>query len=268
MYFNPRPPFASATEAWLDAARLLRDNGPTYGLILHVTKPMLITPTDDAVISEVDQFLRANKSFPIATVANTIFPKQLYGTSGADALYERYRKIFPRIKHAVPDWGRYFERMINWPNGNEKPINQLDVLIEKLKASGPDGKIFRPNMFEVALYDPARDRNKFRGRQCLSLLEFKPERTASGGVLHMTAIYRSHYYVAKALGNFIGLGQLLAFVAREAGLNGGSLTVHSTYAELDRGITDANKNAKAWGITEARSLVDRCLVLSQQAAAA
>ncbi len=268
MYFNPRPPVASVTEAWLDAVHLLRQKGPTYGLILHATNPTIITPADDAVISEVDRFLRIHKSFPIATVANTIFPKQLYGASGADALYDRYRKIFPRIKRAVPDWGRYFERMINWPNGKEGPVNQLEVLIEKLKASGPAGKIFRPNMFEVALYDPAKDRNKFRGRQCLSLLEFKPEKTKSGGVLHMTAIYRSHYYVAKALGNFVGLAQLLAFVAREAELTPGSLTVHSTYAELDEGVTNKDKNVKAWGVTEARNLVGRCLVLNQQTAAA
>jgi thymidylate synthase len=39
----------------------------------------------------------------------------------------------------------------------------------------------------------------------------------------LTAIYRSQYYIAKALGNFIGLGQLLAFVAEEAGLTPGYL---------------------------------------------
>lgn len=267
MYFNPRPPFQTVTEAWLDAALMLRDAGPTYGVILHVTEPTLITETDNAIIDEVDAFLRTNKSFPVTTVANTIFPRQLYGASGASALYARYKKIYPRIKRAVPDWGRYFERMISWPNGAE-PINQLDVLITKLKESGPNAERFRANMFEVSLYDPTKDRNKFRGRQCLSLLEFKPEKTKTGGVLHMTAIYRSHYYVAKALGNFIGLSQLLAFVAREAGLKAGSLTVHSTYAELDGGASNKEKGVKAWGVIEARKLVDRCAALNLQAAAA
>jgi hypothetical protein len=35
------------------------------------------------------------------------------------------------------------------------------------------------------------------------------------------------------LGNLIGLGQLQAFVAEEAGLKAGSLTIVSTHAEID-----------------------------------
>jgi hypothetical protein len=46
-------------------------------------------------------------------------------------------------------------------------------------------------------------------------------------------MYRNHYYVEKLLGNLIGLGQLMSFVASEAGLAVGSLTVLSSHAVVD-----------------------------------
>jgi hypothetical protein len=46
-------------------------------------------------------------------------------------------------------------------------------------------------------------------------------------------MYRNHFYIEKLLGNLIGLGRLMAFVAREADLRVGALTVISTHAEID-----------------------------------
>jgi hypothetical protein len=50
----------------------------------------------------------------------------------------------------------------------------------------------------------------------------------------LTAVYRNHFYIEKLLGNLIGLGRLMAFVARESNLNVGALTVVSTRAEIDK----------------------------------
>ena len=47
-------------------------------------------------------------------------------------------------------------------------------------------------------------------------------------------MYRNHFYIEKLLGNLIGLGRLMAFVARETNLNVGALTVVSTHAEIDQ----------------------------------
>ena len=49
----------------------------------------------------------------------------------------------------------------------------------------------------------------------------------------LTAMYRNHFYVKKLLGNLVGLGRLLEFVARETNLDVGPLTVISTHAEID-----------------------------------
>ena len=82
-------------------------------------------------------------------------------------------------------------------------------------------------------------RNRFAyGGQCLSFLSFHllPGTTKT---LTLTAQYRNHYYVEKLLGNLIGLGRLMAFIAKETDLNMGALTVISTRAEID--LPDATR---------------------------
>lgn len=71
------------------------------------------------------------------------------------------------------------------------------------------------------------------GGQCLSFLSFKIVPGAEK-TLTMTAMYRNHFYVEKLLGNLIGLGRLMAFIARETNLKVGALTVVSTHAEIDQ----------------------------------
>ena len=260
-HFNPMLPSKTCAEAWLSAAQKLRNPGSLYGLVLHITNPVHHTDTDHKVISHVDQFLRDHKSFPISTVANTIFPEQLYVPGKRDLLYKRYERQFPRIKKAVPDWGRYFHRMISWKKSRDgKTENQLETMIINLKKFGPEApdEKNRYHMYELSLFHPIRDANKFRGRQCLSFIEIKPELDGDTVRLHMTALYRSHFYMAKTLGNLIGLGRLLSFIARESGHEPGSLTIHSTYAELDAGVTDKKRGSSAWNKGGAKQLILDC----------
>src|SRR5690606_18205446 len=58
--------------------------------------------------------------------------------------------------------------------------------------------------FELPTYNSAVDRHMYMGSPCLSHLTFK----LMDGKLDLTAIYRSHYYAERALGNLIGLAQL------------------------------------------------------------
>jgi hypothetical protein len=87
--------------------------------------------------------------------------------------------------------------------------------------------------YQIAVFDPERDANdSVYGGQCLSFLNFhllpnKPKR------LVLTVQYRNHYYVEKLLGNLIGLGRLMAFIANEKGTLVGNLTVISTHATVD-----------------------------------
>ena len=70
--------------------------------------------------------------------------------------------------------------------------------------------------------------------------------------VHLTAVYRSQYFVDKALGNLLGLSNLLFFVCRQASLKPGTLVCHATYAQLD---------AQPWKLREVRALLDECEAL-------
>ena len=117
--------------------------------------------------------------------------------------------------------------MTHWPGApNNNPL--LDI-VSRMR----DPSVRSNNKFELALYDPARDSSRAPyGGQCLSFLSFKLLKGSPKQVA-LTAFYRNHYYIEKLLGNLIGLGQLMAFVARETDQTVGPLTVISSHATID-----------------------------------
>jgi len=235
--FNPQEPKQSVVEAWLEGAKELSKHGDLLNLMLHATSPTSFSDKDREVMELVNSHLLARDKYGLDTVANTIFPMALYSPGKREALYDRYLKGMPAQQSSVRSWGRYFERFINWPDENSETgsIRQLELLIQKLSKYGPSGseKQNYYNIYELAVYDPRRDQNLNMNRQCLSFVEFKPEKTKNGVCLHLTAFYRNHYYVARTLGNMIGLSGLLSFVSQEADLDPGTLTIVSTHGELD-----------------------------------
>jgi thymidylate synthase len=88
------------------------------------------------------------------------------------------------------------------------------------------------------------DGNRTRNGPCLSHVSLK---VGVEDTLYLTALYRSHSYVARALGNFLGLASLQAFVCDQTGLAPGPLVCVSTYARLE---TD-----DGWTVGEATELV-------------
>jgi hypothetical protein len=228
MMLNPISPAPSCATAWLAAAtRLVELRGDAYNVVVDIDNPVAHAPADAQVILAVDRFLRERRADPISTVVNTIFPQDLFRRFGADGLLAEYERRFDCIKRK--GWGHYFDRMVRWPVSGSAPVNQLDGLIDMLRKQLARPKTFR-NVYELTLFNPVADKNRTRPRQCLSFLSFKhdPDRG-----LMLTAIYRNHYYIARALGNFIGLGTLMAFVAAKAGTKVGPLTCVSTHAKLD-----------------------------------
>jgi hypothetical protein len=57
------------------------------------------------------------------------------------------------------------------------------------------------------------------------------------GVVHLSAMYRSHDFISRAYGNYVGLGRVLRFAARQSGHPAGELTCvsASATAEVSRG---------------------------------
>ena len=77
MNYVPMPAAESCGKAWLSAARTLFDEGAVNNMIVHIVDPISRSKEDDAILTEVDVFLRAHGAYPLSTVANTIFPESL-----------------------------------------------------------------------------------------------------------------------------------------------------------------------------------------------
>lgn len=191
---------------------------------------MALPPCEEAAVDLVDAYLKEHGQQGIATVANTIFPASLERGDGIEGLRTRYLTVYAKRMCRQGGWGRYFERMVRWETRDRGHVDQLAENIRMLRQLKAEGAWNYRQCYEIALFDPARDLIKPRGRQCLSFIELKP---APDGRLHLMAVYRNHHYVARTLGNLLGLGRLQQFIARETGFACGSLTVQSTHAELD-----------------------------------
>jgi len=238
------PSQKSCARAWVAAATaLIKAGGATFNVVIDVSSPDAHDSTDNEIITITDRFLKAHDVQPIISVANTIFPQSLYDGFGSPEFYDVYHRNFDRL--AGKGWGRYFERVTRHQRVDGRTYNPLQSMIDKLRQQNR-GRMYS-SAYELAVYDSLRDGRFFRGGQCLSFLSFKVN-TEHG--LNLTAMYRNHTYIARCLGNLIGLGRLQSFVAKEAGLELGSLTCISTHAELDTG-----KGGKGWGIKDARRLV-------------
>ena len=239
-------PQKSCAQAWVEACEeimLTKDEG--YNIVIDVAAPTTHSEKDNDVITLVDKFLKNHDKYPIITVSNTIFPQSLLDAHGPAEFYKIYHRDFDLLTD-TKRWGRYFERMTRHKKADGEEYNPLQEMIEKMKP-GDAGRY--KAAYELAVYDPLLDGRMFRGGQCLSFLSFKihPE----DGLL-LTAMYRNHTYITRLLGNLIGLGRLQSFVAEQAQVKLGSLTVISTHAELD---------TENWGIKDARELVNQAATM-------
>jgi len=230
---------------WVKAARRLYEiKGHTaQNFLLEVRSPTRIDEADVRVVEMVDQQLRAAADgLTIATVAGTLFPNGLSRRYARPDFYAHFLAAIEKGRE-LGTWGTYARRMIDRVHPKTgQHYNPLDIIIEKLR-NASQGRHIRAayelgiaapydlvDGFELPLYDPATDGRRPTNIPCLSHLSFKFN--VSNG-LDLTAMYRSHHYGQRALGNLLGLSQLLAFVSKEAGLDSGTLTCLSTQAHLD-----------------------------------
>lgn len=241
---------------WVDAVRELstESNRTARNYVLEIARPAELISQDVAVISEVNKrLLQGDSSASIYTVAGTIFPNRLYRHYGRPDFYDHFLRVMKNGKD-YGTWGTYALRMIRRSTRDGKEtFNPLEKIVEKLIKSKNGRRItaayelgvFSPTDLadapnpadgvELPIYDPITDGGRPTNIPCLSHLSFKLQ---EDDTIDLTAVYRSHYYAQRTLGNLIGLSQLQAFVAKEAGFKQGWLTCVSTQAHLDTG---------AWG---------------------
>jgi thymidylate synthase len=262
--YLPIDPQPTNAQAWLAAASAVQAcGGEAHNVIIDIADPLAETDADVAIIREVDRFLREHGVNSLNGVANTIFPQITLDRHGPEKFYEVYRnRVFPQMKKITGDWGRYFDRLTEWKKVQGKDvttINPLDDLVKFMRRQIALDRTFR-NVYEMTIFDPTRDAGKVSGRQCLSFLSFKLDKNAR---LMLTVMYRNHHYIARGLGNFIGLGRLQKFVADQSGASMGSLTCISTHAEIDHGRQKHESCVEGWTGTESNALLNTCRELNR-----
>lgn len=254
----------TCTQAWLAGATHLQTQPEQrdYTLILEVSNPLVLSDEDKLVYEAVDAFLAKHDGHSINTVVNTIFPAGLYQRHGPDEVLKHYRAITPRIvEHQQPDrgWGSYAMRLTGRKDANGTDFSPLQSVIDKLqqqlKTTGPMRSAYEINLIDplldIPIYDSTTDRKRPRGGPCLSHLSFKLK---SDRKLLLTAFYRSHHYIQRALGNLCGLAWLQHFVAQKLGIETAELVCISSMACLD--------TEGGWSKKEMDALLKRCRRLS------
>ncbi|GLW58895.1 hypothetical protein [Kitasatospora phosalacinea] len=243
--------------AWLRAASRLADlpDKRAYHTVVRITDPR---SEDPRVRSELERLRAARKGsplYPLETVVNTLFPTALAAVSkDHDDLVRRYRALYSRLRKAARRniHGTYFGRLVCYPGKDSTgtPVDQLGLLIDRLRrysGSAQWNGLYEAGTAHIddASHSPAADDAhladlpiRVAGSDtqtldfpCLSHVSFQLEsRTRT---VHTLAYYRSHYMFDRAYGNYLALGRLNAWVAQQAGLTPGSLTVVAGVARLD-----------------------------------
>jgi hypothetical protein len=222
------------SHAWAKAFLHIIDNpGKEISpLVVSITGFNDGIPNEDTDIRQsLDNCLAAEGEQTIDTVANTIFPHSLWRHSkdGRKELFERYLKIFPRIKAVELNKnkrGIYFERLIAFGSGPNDG-NQLEYIISKYK----DRPAVRRSMFQASIFDPGRDHvgSAQLPFPCLQHISFVPHKNN----LTMNAFYATQQVFNKAYGNYLGLCRLGNFMAHEMDLKFSRMNCFIGVAKLD-----------------------------------
>ena len=187
---------------------------------------------DAAVRRALDGLLMRKGRIVVENVAFTIFPQRLWEMSRGDRarFFARYCATFRRwqaINRKANGRGLYFERMVRYGRG---PCdgNQLEWILSQFNSR----KGVRRSMLQATTFDPDRDHvaSAQLGFPCLQQVSFEP--TAAGLVTN--AFYATQQIFDKAYGNYLGLAQLGAFMAREMGMPLARLNVMVGVAKLER----------------------------------
>lgn len=240
-------------EAWLKAVKHLLQEAEgllEYNLILEIEKPLASDAHSRDIRGAIDSLLQNDAGlYPVHTVAETIFPLVEYKKNGIEGVYTTYpEEVYPLIKsNPGNSKGTYAKRLVRGIDAQGRECNPLKNVVGRLKSqlasSGgircafelPIDKVEGAEREEgdssVESIPINRNDSFTRGFPCLSHLSFKLSHKRDA--LHLTALYRSHDYIQKALGNLLGIARLQACVAKELGIDVGVLVCHSTLARLD-----------------------------------
>lgn len=256
------PPSRSLEEAWvsvLEAAELTRD-----GRLLHA---VFAIADPQAPLTQVvalnDALLVPHGDHSVDTVANTLFPANLYAPpdvdfapdlapghlrqldAAADELYAAYRDMVPTLcSFNGNEHGTYFGRLVSWPGKTSDGYNQLKRRVEQLR-SHRNQRNSATNAADFALEGIAEIESITVEATGLQMYKTDDERQMAfpclvhvdisvvDNHLNLMAVYRHWHLVHKAYGNIVGLTRLLHFLSQQTGYEPGELMIHATVANAE-----------------------------------
>jgi hypothetical protein len=225
------------SDGWLAAVRIL-DAIPSYKTIHLVLRILDPTAEDPAIRAAAQQLIddhnaKGGAELPdIATTRNTIFPASYARrTDGPAELAAYYRARYTKDGLlGFPNNGRgtYFGRVVAYPRADAQAAgDQLTETVRRLKVELERGSN-KSSRYEINIFNERQDTSS-TSFPCLAHLSVHMHQ----GKLHMQAIYRNEFLVGRAYGNYLGLGELQAYIAANAGLEVGELMMTLGHVELD-----------------------------------
>jgi hypothetical protein len=223
------------SHGWLGAVRLL--HGTPGGKVVHLIVRILEPRAESEEIRAAAQALiNANNRggegpMPdITTTRNTIFPA-VYAkrTRGPNELAQYYRNRYAELREFPKnERGTYFGRIVAYPRADgEEAADQLTDTVRKLRdeLKSPSPKSSR---YEINIYSERSDRSPM-SFPCLAHLSVHLHDRR----VHLQAIYRNESLIARGYGNYLGLAELQAYIAKSARAKVGELMITAGHAELD-----------------------------------
>lgn len=231
---------STLSEGWLGAAALLRraPGRKAVHLMVRIADPSVEVEEIRAAAAALIE--AEGKKAPIETVRTTIFPArwaERHPTPEDLALH--YRENYAELRgFAQNQHGTYFGRIVAYPRDGEEAdlADQLNETVQKLIEEQVNGTN-KSSRFEINVYSERHDRRRTRGFPCLAHLSVHMHE----GELHMQVIYRNELIVQRGYGNFLGVAELQAFIAKSAGLDVGELLVTIGHGEFDGAKTRGDK---------------------------
>lgn len=212
----------TAVDAWLQGCGHLSAE-PSHFLRNVITEIEDPTALDKQWYSRFDP-KAVDAADRLSVVAKVLFPdltrkvnetrEQFYGR--CDRLLSRAL----RSKRLHSSWGgTYFQRLRSLDGSEDQIERAIRVLTE--------WDVRAETAIVAHTSSPKIDGLRKRGSPCLQYVEVLWK---NGGLLDLVAVYRNHDFLNKALGNFIGLGRLLNFIATESEKTPGRVICHSVRA--------------------------------------
>lgn len=198
-----------------------------WNVIVQIDNPELFDNDIDILLTT---FAKNNNIIIPKHVAHTIFPQSFYINGiTKENLYKKYWRFFNRPREKPrKGWGTYFKRMIKYPTQNGY-TDQLDNIICKINNNE---KNYGSSNIIVIPY-PDTDSKKIMGAPCLNYITIQTENiygTNNKKIINLLAVYRNHNFTERTYGNYLGLCNLIKYIANETNSEIGTLTCISSHA--------------------------------------